>query len=119
MIYVTKHQEEWLNRTPKNSDFLAYAHFAFIPRKGDNYLISLKMFIKNEIPVIIDGNEIFWFELSRSEQLTFGRPTLSAVILDDAAEKDRFAYFVAVNFTGVPQSEEHKLRVIVLSKGML
>ena len=71
--------------------------------------------MKNEISIIIDGNEKFWFELSRSEQLTFGRTTLSAVILDE----DRFAYFVAVNFTGVPQSEEHKLRVIVLSKGML
>lgn len=86
---------------------------------GKQRLTTLKMFIKNEIPIIIDGKEIFWFELSRSEQLSFGRPTLSAVILDDATEKDRLAYFVAVNFTGVPQSEEHKLRVTALSKGML
>ena len=32
---------KWLSRTPKNSDFLVYAHFAFIPGKGDNYLVSL------------------------------------------------------------------------------
>lgn len=83
---------------------------------GKQRLTTLKMFIKNEIPIIIDGKEIFWFELSRSEQLTFGRPTLSAVILDDATEKDRLAYFVAVNFTGVPQSEEHRLKVLKLQE---
>lgn len=32
---------KWQSRTPRNSDFLAYAHFAFIPGKGDNYLVSL------------------------------------------------------------------------------
>lgn len=32
---------KWLSRTPKNSDFLVYAHFAFVPGKGDNYLVSL------------------------------------------------------------------------------
>ena len=32
---------KWQSRTPRNSDFLAYAHFAFIPGKGDNYFVSL------------------------------------------------------------------------------
>ncbi|MFM4167612.1 hypothetical protein AB8R50_21455 [Klebsiella pneumoniae subsp. ozaenae] len=32
---------KWQSRTPRNSDFLAYAHFAFIPVTGDNYLVSL------------------------------------------------------------------------------
>lgn len=86
---------------------------------GKQRLTTLKLFINNEIPIVIGGEEIYWSEFSRSEQLAFGRPTLSAVILDDATEKDRIAYFVAVNFTGVPQSEEHKLRVTALSKGML
>lgn len=81
---------------------------------GKQRLTTLKLFINNEIPIVIGGEEIYWSEFSRSEQLAFGRPTLSAVILDDATEKDRIAYFVAVNFTGVPQSEEHRQKVLKL-----
>lgn len=83
---------------------------------GKQRLTTLKLFINNEIPIVIGGEEIYWPEFTRSEQLAFGRPTLSAVILDDATEKDRIAYFVAVNFTGVPQSEEHRLKVLKLQE---
>lgn len=81
---------------------------------GKQRLTTLKMFINNEIPIVIGDEEIYWFELSRAEQLSFGRPVLSAVILDDATEKDRIDYFVAVNFTGVPQSEAHRQQVLKL-----
>ncbi|UNK75806.1 DUF262 domain-containing protein [Raoultella planticola] len=83
---------------------------------GKQRLTTLKLFINNEIPILLSGEEIYWFEFSRAEQLAFGRPTLSAVILDDATEKDRLAYFVAVNFTGVPQSEEHRQKVLKLQE---
>lgn len=83
---------------------------------GKQRLTTLKLFINNEIPIVIGEEEIYWSELTRSEQLAFGRPTLSAAILDDATEKDRIAYFVAVNFTGVPQSEEHRLKVLKLQE---
>lgn len=83
---------------------------------GKQRLTTLKLFINNEIPIVIGGEEIYWSEFTRSEQLAFCRPTLSAVILDDATEKDRIAYFVAVNFTGVPQSEEHRLQVMKLQE---
>ncbi|MGR8820414.1 DUF262 domain-containing protein [Klebsiella variicola subsp. variicola] len=83
---------------------------------GKQRLTTLKLFINNEIPIVIGGEEIYWSEFSRSEQLAFGRPTLSAVIFDDATEKDRIAYFVAVNFTGVPQSEEHRQKVLKLQE---
>nr|UVN09975.1 MAG: protein of unknown function DUF262 [Bacteriophage sp.] len=83
---------------------------------GKQRLTTLKLFINNEIPIVIGEEEIYWSELTRSEQLAFGRPTLSAAILDDATEKDRIAYFVAVNFTGVPQSEDHRLKVLKLQE---
>lgn len=83
---------------------------------GKQRLTTLKLFINNEIPIVIGGEEIYWSEFTRGEQLAFGRPTLSAVILDDATEKDRIAYFVAVNFTGVPQSEEHRQKVLKLQE---
>jgi hypothetical protein len=83
---------------------------------GKQRLTTLKMFIDNEIPILLNGDEVYWFEFSRAEQLSFGRPTLSAVILDDATVSDRLAYFVAVNFTGVPQSAEHRQRVMALQE---
>lgn len=33
--------EKLLNDTPLRRGFIVYAHFAFIPEKGDNYLDSL------------------------------------------------------------------------------
>ncbi|MEG0097845.1 MAG: DUF262 domain-containing protein [Citrobacter sp.] len=83
---------------------------------GKQRLTTLKMFINNEIPIVIGDEEIFWSEFSRAEQLSFGRPTLTAVILDDATTKDRIEYFIAVNFTGVPQSEEHRKKVLKLQE---
>ncbi|ECB2961221.1 DUF262 domain-containing protein, partial [Salmonella enterica subsp. enterica serovar Typhimurium] len=49
-----------------------------------------------------------------AEQLVFGRRPLPAVVLDEVTYKDRLAYFMVVNFTGVPQSEEHKRHVMQL-----
>ncbi|EPL8679438.1 DUF262 domain-containing protein [Klebsiella michiganensis] len=83
---------------------------------GKQRLTTLKMFINNQIPIAIGPDNVYWSELTRAEQLSFGRPTLSAVILDDATAKDRIAYFVAVNFTGVPQSEEHRQQVLKLQE---
>lgn len=83
---------------------------------GKQRLTTLKLFINNEIPIVIGGEEIYWSEFTRSEQLAFGRLALSAVILDETTEKDRIAYFVAVNFTGAPQSEEHRQKVLKLQE---
>lgn len=83
---------------------------------GKQRLTTLSLFINDEIPIVLNGEGIYWSEFTRAEQLAFGRPTLSAVILDDANERDRIAYFVAVNFTGVPQSEEHRQQVLKLQE---
>ncbi|HHG9960346.1 TPA: DUF262 domain-containing protein [Yersinia enterocolitica] len=84
---------------------------------GKQRLTTLKLFITNEIPIIIDGQRILWRELSRPEQLAFGHTSMPALILDDASRDDLLSYFIAVNFTGVPQSDEHKRYVLKLRKG--
>lgn len=83
---------------------------------GKQRLTTLAKFICNEIPIILNDKEVYWRELTRSEQLTFGRPTLSATILDDATPKDKVSYFIAVNFIGIPQSEKHQKRVLSLQR---
>lgn len=81
---------------------------------GKQRLTTLQLFITDEIPIILNGENIYWSGLSRPEQLAFGRPTLASVVLDGATKRERIAYFVAVNFTGVPQSEEHRQKVMQL-----
>ena len=78
---------------------------------GKQRLTTLKMLITNEIPIILPDGPLYWRDMTRAEQLAFGRRPLPAIVLDEASYKDRLAYFMAVNFTGVPQSEEHKAHV--------
>lgn len=81
---------------------------------GKQRLTTLKKFITNEIPITLNDGPIYWRDMTRAEQLAFGRPSLPAVVLDGVSYKDRLAYFMAVNFTGVPQSEQHKRHVMQL-----
>lgn len=85
---------------------------------GKQRLTTLKLFITNAIPFYIDGVAVYWRDLSRPEQLAFEKTSLPAVTLDDATRSDLLNYFIAVNFTGVPQSEDHKQHVLKL-KGAL
>ncbi|EGV4406626.1 DUF262 domain-containing protein, partial [Salmonella enterica] len=81
---------------------------------GKQRLTTLKKFITNEIPIILADGSLYWRDMTRAEQLAFGRRSLPAIVLDEVTYKDRLAYFMAVNFTGVPQSEEHKRHVMQL-----
>lgn len=81
---------------------------------GKQRLTTLWLFISNKISMELAGGPVIWQDLTRREQLAFAAPTLTAVVLDDATPQDRLAYFIAVNFTGIPQSEEHKRRVLAL-----
>lgn len=81
---------------------------------GKQRLTTLKKFITNEIPIILADGPLYWRDMTRAEQLGFGRRPLPAVVLDEVTYKDRLAYFMVVNFTGVPQSEEHKRHVMQL-----
>ncbi|HBU8850481.1 DUF262 domain-containing protein [Citrobacter sedlakii] len=78
---------------------------------GKQRLTTLKKLITNEIPIILPEGPLYWRDMTRAEQLAFGHRQLPAVVLDEVSYKDRLAYFMAVNFTGVPQSKEHKKHV--------
>lgn len=83
---------------------------------GKQRLTTLKKFVNNEIPIVLNGQDVYWFEFTRAEQLSFGRPTLTAIILDEATPQHRLEYFIAVNFTGVPQSDEHRQKVLNMGR---
>ena len=79
---------------------------------GKQRLMTIEKLINGEIPIILDGTEIWWHNLTRSEELAFGRPFLPLITLDGANRDEILDYFIAVNFTGVAQSHQHKRKVL-------
>lgn len=101
-VAVAKH-DDW---SRKNGPWLEVVD-------GKQRLTTLDLFIKDEIPFILPSNEkLFWSEMARGEQLAFGRPFLPTITLEKATEDVILEYFIAVNFSGVPQSNAHKQKIL-------
>lgn len=81
---------------------------------GKQRLTTLKLFFENEIALRLNGEEIFYKDFNMAEENAFGNVSLPMIRLHNASEKDKLMYFLSVNFTGVPQSEEHRLKVLEL-----
>lgn len=79
---------------------------------GKQRLMTLEKFITGEIPIRLKGIDIWWRSLTRAEQLAFGRPYLPLITMENATRQEILDYFIAVNFTGVPQSNAHKQNVL-------
>lgn len=80
---------------------------------GKQRLMTIDKFIKSEIPFILpSGILLWWDEMTRPEQLRFGRPFLPVIKLEKATDKEILDFFIAVNFAGVPQSKSHKQKVL-------
>lgn len=63
-----------------------------------------------------DGSRIFWDELPRHEQRAFENLSLPAIGLEECTHKDRLNFFFKLNFAGVPQSEDHKNKILEMLK---
>lgn len=79
---------------------------------GKQRLMTLEKFINGDIPLRLKGVDIWWGKLTRAEQLAFGRPFLPLITMENATQQEILDYFIAVNFTGVPQSNKHKQNVL-------
>lgn len=100
-IAVAKHKD-WLGR---NGPWLEVVD-------GKQRLMTLEKFIMGEIALRLKGMDVWWSKLTRPEQLAFGRPFLPLLTLDGADKAAILEYFIAVNFSGVPQSTKHKQLVM-------
>lgn len=84
---------------------------------GKQRLMTLDKFVNNEIGFTMpDGKFLIWDELSGPEKLAFGRPYLPMITLHTSDKKVILDFFIGVNFTGVPQSNKHKERVLEMRK---
>lgn len=81
---------------------------------GKQRLMTLEKLINGEIPIILNGMKIWWHNMTRPEQLAFGRPFLPLITLEGSNRQEILDYFIAVNFTGVPQSSKHKQKVLAM-----
>ncbi|QGZ16211.1 hypothetical protein Hena1_00350 [Erwinia phage Hena1] len=122
-VWKKKQQQEFLNTCisgfplgtiaiAKHSNWLSRDTPWLEVVDGKQRLMTLQKFILGEIPIILKGMPLWWGKLTRSEQLAFGRPYLPLLTLEDATKEEILDYFIAVNFTGVPQSNKHKAFVL-------
>lgn len=85
---------------------------------GKQRITTLKLFITDKIPLMLHDGPVLWSELTRGEQLAFGRASLPAIELGNATRREIVEYFARVNFAGVAQSPEHKEHINSLLKSL-
>ncbi|SUY92874.1 Protein of uncharacterised function DUF262 [Buttiauxella agrestis] len=78
---------------------------------GKQRLVTMKLFVNDQIAFCHQGKEFYWSDLNRTERRIFTNASLPAIKLDDANLRQRLEFFYTTNFTGVPQSCDHKRRV--------
>ena len=74
---------------------------------GKQRLTTLKLFLDNEIPC----GDVYYKDLDVVDKRFFNNIFLPYEDLKGQDLKTRIEYFCKVNFSGVPQSEEHKRNV--------
>lgn len=85
---------------------------------GKQRITTLRLFITNAIPLMLQDGPVMWSELTRGEQLAFGHTSLPAIELGNATRREIVEYFARVNFAGVAQSMEHKEHIHSLLKSL-
>ena len=84
---------------------------------GRQRITTILKFVDNEIPFIVNDKEIFFKDLSAIDKKMFGSTRLPSVNLVSfekngvVSYKDKINYFYKKNFSGVPQSTDHKNKI--------
>lgn len=127
-VWTNREQQEFLYSIFNN---LPLGHIALIDRDswvddvanyeivdGKQRITTLLKFFDNEIAYKVDGVEVFYKDLDIVSQRQVKNKTLPYQQLINVTEKDKLEYFYRVNFSGVPQSEEHRIKIIELLGGV-
>lgn len=84
---------------------------------GRQRITTLKLFFDGEIGFPMpDGSRLFYPEFTPTESRIFRNTGIDMLTMKNATEKDKLNFFYRVNFGGVPQSEEHKSRIMEMMK---
>lgn len=83
---------------------------------GKQRLITLKLFLTNKIPLVLNEENLFWGQLNPVERRLFTSCRMPTIDLEKVNDLTRLQYFANVNFSGVPQSEEHSIKIMKMIK---
>ncbi|MDI6977181.1 DUF262 domain-containing protein [Serratia sp. Se-RSBMAAmG] len=81
---------------------------------GKQRLTTLKKFLNNEIPVRLNQQDVYYRDFNSAERNSFSAVALPKIELRNATTADKLKFFLSINFTGVPQSEEHHKKVLTM-----
>lgn len=121
LVWDTRHKIEFIEYLISG---LPIGHFAVATiNTDDTYMVELVdgkqrlnailSFMNDEFGIHINGELVYFSGMNISEQRKFRNIPLPVCELLNANElKVRVRYFYTVNFGGVPQSEEHRLKVL-------
>lgn len=105
---------------------LPVGHISFVENEKQMYevvdgkqrLTTLKLFVSNQIPIVLNGEVYHYSDLDVGEQRAFRNLMLPAIELLDNSEKAKIKYFIDINFSGVPQSKEHEEKVLKMYEAL-
>lgn len=102
---------------------ILHEHRKFEVIDGKQRILTIKRFLNNEFPIIVDGEEVFYKDLGNDVQYQIqARNSLVGEIYysyDDEKITDdqKIALFNFYNFAGTPQEEAHREKLLnVLNK---
>ena len=85
---------------------------------GKQRILTIKRFLNNEFPIIIDGEEVFYKDLGDDVKYQISaRNSLEGEIYysyDDEriTDEQKIALFNFYNFAGTPQEEDHREKLL-------
>lgn len=103
---------------------IVHEHKCYEVIDGKQRILTLKRFLNNEFPIIIDGEEYFYKDLDKDIKYQISaRNSLIGQIYwsyDDEPITDdqKIALFNFYNFAGTPQDEEHRDKLLTIQNNM-
>lgn len=84
---------------------------------GKQRLTTLKLFFEGKIGLpLTNGERIFYPDFTPSESRGFRNTGIELLKMDNCSITDKLNFFYRVNFAGVPQSEDHRKKVMEMMK---
>lgn len=124
-VWTEKEQQDFLNSILNGVPLGAIAirkkivsngrtHYEIVD--GRQRLTTLNLFYTSVIPLKTEDGDLFFKDLNFSEQYSFGDKLLPMISLENISDIDAINYYLMVNFSGVPQNEEHKEKLLEMKK---
>lgn len=122
-VWTVQQQEEFIwsclfGRSIPPVVFIQHEYSTYLVNDGKQRLLTLKRFMQNEFPIHYEDTEIYWTDLDNDAQYQISaRVNLLCTVYysyddDPITDDEKITIFNFYNFTGTPQEEAHRKRLI-------